>query len=67
MAKDSVQCFNKIISANEVRNDFEQCDWENVEIIDDELDHPELDYINRTSKMDYWERDQVYYGYIYFC
>ena len=60
--KDSVKCFNRIVSANEVRTDYEQCDWESFEIIDDELDHPELDYINRTSKNDYWERDQVYYG-----
>ena len=61
-AKESVDCFNKIVTSNEVRNDWDECDWKHMDLIEDPLDHPELDYINRTSKMDYWDRDQVYYG-----
>ena len=62
LAKESVDCFNKIVTSNEVRNDWDECDWKHMDLIEDPLDHPELDYINRTSKMDYWDRDQVYYG-----
>ena len=62
--------FNKygdklLIVTGLVKADYEECNWETSDEPEiDPLDHPELDYIRETSKMDYWERDQVYYGFV---
>ena len=64
-AKESVQCFNRIVTTGLIKADYEECNWETTDEPEiDPLDHPELDYIRETSKMDYWERDQVYYGFV---
>ena len=60
--KKSAACYAKITAENSISTDYDECDWDHFEEIPDNKKHPEKDYIAEVSKMDYWERDQVYYG-----
>ena len=63
--------FNKygdklLIVTGLVKADYEECNWETSDEPEiDPLDHPELDYIRETSKMEYWERDLLRVRKIY--
>ena len=60
--KESASCFAKIVTSGAISPNYPECAYDHyVEEPDSKL-HPERDYISEVAKMDYWERDQVYYG-----
>ena len=55
--KQSVACYQEIVASNKIGPNIDQCKWKV-----DSLNQSEASYISNVAKMDYWERDEVFYN-----